>query len=180
MNYMIDEFATKISIALVRKFPNELPPVGVTRYGMKFILSNGLPLVLLLLFGWTMNILQELMICYISFAILRMVSGGYHAKNPEVCLVISTTLLICIAKFGYFLQGYEMIIGTISAILVLIFAPSNIKNQTKILERHFIYLKILSFILVLIGILINDYLISASILVQSLLLISLKGGEEID
>lgn len=177
---MIDNFATKISTALVRKFPDELPPLGVTRYGIKFIISNVLPILLLIIIGYLMGINREIAISYISFAILRMVSGGYHAKKPETCLIISTILLVCIAKFGYLLFEYQLIMSLISLIMVLVYAPSDIKNQTKILEEHFKYLKLISVVIVLIGALMNNYLVIASMLVQSLLLIPMRGGEKID
>lgn len=174
---MIDSFATKVSTRLVEKFPDELPPLGITRYGIKFLISNVMPVIFLVIAGLLMNTLSDIVICYLAFSILRMVSGGYHAKNPEMCLVISTVLLISIAKFGHLLSDYLLIMNILSLILVIVFAPSNIENQTKILQKHFKYLKIISITIILIGFLLDNYSISSSLLIQSLLLARLRGGE---
>lgn len=177
---MIDNLATKVSRTLVDRFPNELPPFGITRYGIKFILSNLVPLLSLLLIGWILDTVYEIIVCYVSFASLRMVSGGYHAKMPEVCLIISTALITLIAKFGHIMIEYVHILNLVSLALVIIYAPSNIENQTKILKSNFKFLKLISIMIVLVGFVLNDVLVSASLLVQSLLLIRLKGGEKID
>ncbi|WP_340032566.1 accessory gene regulator B family protein [Paenibacillus sp. FSL K6-1122] len=177
---MIDSFATRISTRLVEKFPDELPPLGITRYGIKFLISNVVPVVLLLIIGLMLNIVSEVVICLISFSSLRMVSGGYHAKKPEACLVISTILIALIAKFGYLLSDYTLLMNSLSLVLVAIFAPSNIENQTKILKEHFKYLKAISIGMIIMSFLLNNFLISAALLVQSLLLIRLKGGEKND
>lgn len=177
---MIDKFATNISTKLVHNFPDEMPSLSVTRYGIKFILSNVLPITLLVLIGLISNMLTEIVICITSFSTLRMVSGGYHAKNPEVCLIISTITIVLIAKFGYIFSEYSIFLCITSMWLVFRYAPSNIKNQTKILEKHFKYLKVISILIIIIGFIIDNYLITASLFVQSTLLIRRKGGGNIE
>ncbi|MBD8839409.1 accessory gene regulator B family protein [Paenibacillus sp. CFBP 13594] len=177
---MIDEFSTRLSVRLVEKYPKEMPSLGITRYGIKFIISNVLPMLILLIIGLMFNLVSEIFICLISFSSLRMVSGGYHAKEPEICLLISTVTIVLIAKLGYIMSDYTMLLSLVSLILVLIYAPSNIENQTKILVEHFKYLKMISVLIIAIGFLTNNYLVISSLFVQSSLLIRLKGGEKFD
>jgi accessory gene regulator B len=173
---MIDKLVDNISTSLVNKFPEELPPYGVTRYGIKFLISNLLPILLLLLIGTVINAFNEVMISILSFSTLRLVSGGFHAKKPELCLVISTIMILSIAKFGYFFEEYTVVVNLLSLTLVLIFSPSNIEGQTKILKENFKYLKLVSLAILAVGFFLDNYLISTSFLAQSIFLIRLKGG----
>ncbi|WP_063562990.1 accessory gene regulator B family protein [Paenibacillus sp. O199] len=174
---MIDNYVNNISRKLVDRFPTELPPYGITRYGIKFIVSNILPIMLLLLVGLMFNIYNNVLISILSFSALRLSSGGYHSEYPEICLIYSSILMLTIATFGNLFEGVEWIFSIAALILVTIFAPSNIENQTKILSKYFIYLKYIAILTVLVGALIRDPIISCSMFAQSLLLIRLKGGD---
>ncbi|WP_091013407.1 accessory gene regulator B family protein [Paenibacillus amylolyticus] len=177
---MIDRYVNNLSQTLVSKYPKELPPYGITRYGIKFIITNILPIMLLLLVGFMLNNYNNVLMSILSFSLLRMTSGGYHSKYPELCLVYSTIIIISIASFGNNFEGFEWIISGIALILVTIFAPSNIENQTKILKKYFKYLKYISILTVIVGSLFQSPIVSCSMLAQSLLLIRLKGGEKND
>lgn len=174
---MIDKFVNNLALSLVAQYPNELPPYGITRYGLKFICTNIIPIGLLLLVGLILNNYNNVLVSVISFSVLRMTSGGYHSKFPEICLLYSTMIIITVASFGSAFSGFEWIMSLISMILVVIYAPSNIENQTKILQKYFKLLKYISVLTVLIGSLFQNPIVSASMLAQSLLLIRLKGGE---
>lgn len=177
---MIDKYVNEAATRLVAKYPNELPPFGITRYGLKFIITNIFPIVLLLLVGLMLNNYNNVLISIISFSTLRMVSGGYHSDYPETCLIYSTIIILTISQFSSYLIGYELIMSGVALVLVAIYAPSNIENQTKILKRHFKYLKYISILIVLIGTLFNNPTVIASMLAQSLLLVRLKGGEKLN
>lgn len=175
---MINNIVNNASRKLVDRFPNELPPYGITRYGIKFIVSNILPITLLLLVGWSLNIYNNVLISILSFSVLRLSSGGYHSKYPELCLIYSSILIIAIASVGKILNGFEWMFSIATLILVLIYAPSNIENQTKILRKHYKYLKYISILTVALGTIVKDPIVSCSMFAQSLLLIRLKGGDK--
>ncbi|WP_124115397.1 accessory gene regulator B family protein [Paenibacillus xylanexedens] len=174
---MIDKFVNNTATRLVAQFPNELPPFGITRYSLKFIFTNVIPISLLLLIGVFTGNLSNVFISVLSFSILRMTSGGYHSDYPELCLIYSSVLILSIAEFGGLIGGFEWICSGIAFILVTVYAPSNIENQTKILKKYFKYLKYISMLTVLIGFLIQNPVVSLAMLAQSLLLVRLKGGE---
>ncbi|MFE6075700.1 accessory gene regulator B family protein [Paenibacillus sp. NPDC057886] len=177
---MIDKYVNDLSQSLVTRYPEELPPYGITRYGLKFIITNILPITLLLLVGLMLNNYNNVLISILSFSLLRMTSGGYHSKYPEICMIYSTTIILSIASLGSHFEGFEWIISGIALILVTKFAPSNIDNQTKILKKYFKYLKYISILTVIVGSLFQNPIVSCSMLAQSLLLIRLKGGEKND
>lgn len=72
---MIDRYVNNLSQTLVSKYPNELPPYGITRYGIKFIITNILPIMLLLLVGFMLNNYNNVLMSILSFSLLRMTSG---------------------------------------------------------------------------------------------------------
>ncbi|PYY28284.1 accessory gene regulator B family protein [Paenibacillus illinoisensis] len=173
---IIDKAVSSLSHKLVERYPRELPSYAITRYGIKFLVSNIIPITLLLILGAILDILPIVSLSIASFSILRMVSGGYHAKYPEACLVISTVLIMGIAIYNEYLSPYMILCNVLSLVLVAIYAPSNIENQTKIKKKYFGHLKVISVLLVSTNFILQNTVIAASFLVQSILLIRLKGG----
>lgn len=174
---MIDKITMKLSIALKSKYPNELPEVETINYVHKFILSNILPIVIILTIAALTGNLASISLSLIGFAVLRAFSGGVHLKKLESCLLLSTAIIVGIPWLSDWVADYTTILTIIASILVLIYAPSNIRKQTLIPERFFIYLKIISFIIVVSNLLIESKVLAMAFFVQAITLIRLKGGE---
>lgn len=169
---MIDQITNKLSLHLKTKYPEELPSLAVTRYSVKFIISNLLPLIILLISAWLLNLVPEVITAYLGFSILRMFSGGYHIKSADLCVVASVSLIYLIVGLSNYLSNYyKLLIIIISIILALIYSPSNIKKQTKIKEEYFIYLKIATILIIVSNIFINSNILTIAFFMQSLSLI---------
>jgi accessory gene regulator B len=182
---LIDKFSLIISKSLVDRYPNEMPSLGVVKYAIKFIICNVIPVILILLLAMMSGQFNEVLIALVGFSLLRMFSGGYHHKSAVVCILVSTTMITIVPVIGLteFASNYMWIISIISLILVLIYAPSNIKNQTKVkAEYHFIF-KMISLLIVSSNFIWGNSILSISFLIQSILLIpyeKLRGGDIIE
>ncbi|OZB98077.1 accessory gene regulator ArgB-like protein [Paenibacillus sp. XY044] len=168
---MIDLFSDKLSSYLKNKYPEELPALSIVRYSIKFLISNVLPIIIIILSSILFQMTKEVVIGLLGFCILRMFSGGYHVKSAELCILTSVTVIYLIAIVGQQINSYMIVLDLISIILVGIYAPSNIKKQTRIKEENYRYLKLMSLIIVTSNIFIQSNILSVAFLIQSITLI---------
>ena len=111
---MINKFVFNISSRMKRKYPTELPELDIVEYSLKFIITNVLPIIVIILYGVVSENLMNVLISLGSFSLLRMFSGGYHIKTPELCILTSVALIISISEIGHMLTDYKMIMGIVS------------------------------------------------------------------
>lgn len=174
---MINKFALNVSIKLKSKYPSELPELDVLEYAIKFILTNIIPILIILSYGAITDNISNILLSLGSFSLLRMFSGGYHITSPELCITTSVALIILISEFSYLFEDYILFMNIVSFILVAIYSPSNIRSQTLLPEKYDTLFKLISCIIIIINIYINNAYISSALFAQSVLLIRLKGGE---
>ncbi|MNH75614.1 putative regulator protein [compost metagenome] len=183
---MIDSLCLNLATKLKEAFPNEMPSISKMKYSLKFLMANILPLLLILLSSAMLNYFYEAMFVVLGFCGLRVVSGGKHLENADVCVVVSTLFIATVIFVSHLLSGSSYLselllsMNLISLLLVSIFAPSDISGFTKIKEENFKYLKIISLIIVIVAMLSKNIYLSFPIFLQSLSLvrINLKGGEK--
>ncbi|MWV44898.1 hypothetical protein GRF59_14850 [Paenibacillus sp. HJL G12] len=175
---MINDISDKLSVYLKKRYPNELPSVSIVRYSIKFLISNITPILVLIVSSMLLRIFPEVMIALLGFSILRMFSGGYHIKSAEVCIVVSVVLVYTIVMVSPLIQNIKTIIDIASLVLVVIFAPSNIKKQTRIKEENFIYLKIVSLMIIAGNFIVHSNILTLAFFLQSLSLIRIVYSEK--
>ncbi|MEJ3719198.1 accessory gene regulator B family protein [Paenibacillus polymyxa] len=176
---MINQLADKWSISAKRKYPDELPSQQIVRYTIKFIISNTIPIFIVLIASMLLGITKEAILALIGFSSVRMFSGGFHFKSAEMCIVFSSLVIILIASCGNYFDNYSFAMYLASIILVMLYAPSKIEQQTRVKPKNFKWFKIISLILVTLIYTINIPVLNLAALVQSLLLIRLRGGEKV-
>jgi len=170
---LINAIATKIAIKLKEANPEETASVEMMKFALVGILHNTLIFVTALVAGLCLGQLLETLVAAISFMILRLVSGGYHFKTSISCFLFSSFVFIGI-PFITLDNLWFWIINTVSILLVLIFAPSNIKEHIRVSEKYFPVFKFLSFLVVVISILFHNEVVTIAFFVQSLTLITLR------
>lgn len=177
---MINYIALKLSKTLKSKYPEELPSIDIMRYSIKFIIINAIPIAIIVCLSYIFGFLSNALIALLSFSLLRMVSGGFHFKSPEMCSLFSSITILLIGYFGSWFGQASIYFNIMSLILNIIYSPSNITKQTRIKEKYFFIFKIISVVIVICSMIINNHIISTAIFIQSLLLVrSLrKGGEK--
>ncbi|WP_308635004.1 accessory gene regulator B family protein [Paenibacillus silvisoli] len=113
---------------------------------------------------------QESVIALIAFAALRQVSGGYHLNSGWLCIFASVLLMTVLSLVS--LEPIAMnVLSLVSFLLCLVFSPSNIAKQTRIPQKYFPLLKVISLLIIVSSYLIGSAVLTASLFAQSLTII---------
>lgn len=179
---LIEYLSEKIGLYLQLKYPNELSNFKINRYAVKFLLTNVITVLIPIIYGIVFHEMYSIIGAMASFAILRRYAGGFHLKSPDMCIILSASIIIFSSIASDFLK-YDFIIemNIITLILVAVFAPSRIEKKID-KNRN----KLISLIIVIIGIIMYKPYISISLFFEALTLISFnkikiwKGGEKIE
>lgn len=111
-----------------------------------------------------------------AFGTLRVLTGGYHIKSGDLCVLVSVLMFITIS-FIDVNNAFFIVISILSFLLVLTYAPSNIPKQAKYFVKYSKPLKIIALSVILYDIFIlKSYVVSIAFFAQSLTLISNKRG----
>lgn len=173
---MVDNIALSIAQRIKNTVPNHPSSVNVLKYALIVILNAVFGVVLSLLTSLFTGKTSEVILIIIAFALLRQLSGGYHIKSSDGCVIFSVMLFTTLSLFPTLDWVYIVIINSISALLALAYAPSKIDRQSKIPKRYYPYLKIASVLLISTNFLFLSSTISLAFLAQCISLI--KGGEK--
>lgn len=172
---MIEAIANRIAVKLKEANPEETASVDVMKYALFGLIHNTLTFATALIVGLLLGHLVDTLVAAISFMTLRFVSGGYHFKTPLSCLVFSSLIFVVIP----FVQVPEMwlyVINSLSLLLALIFAPSNIREHIRVPEKYWPLFKVISVIIVGANYFFLNPIITLALFVQSITLITLKKG----
>ncbi|MCC3377159.1 accessory gene regulator ArgB-like protein [Cohnella sp. REN36] len=119
--------------------------------------------------------IEEAIMALIAFGALRQVSGGLHLKSGDLCVLVSV-IGITLISFSNFNSAVIYIVTSISLCLAALFAPSRIENQTRIPERYFPALKIISLLIIGSNFFIQSPILAVAWFVQGLTLIKPLGA----
>ncbi len=170
---MIESWAEKIAVSIKKSNEAETASVDVMKFALIGILDLGIAGALTLLIGFATGALYGTLLSLASFFVLRLFSGGYHFKTAEACILFSTAALAAVPHIPVN-SLWTVILTSVSCILVLLYAPSNIKGATRIPEKYHFYLKPISLVLVASNFLIVSGTLSLAFTLQSLSLIRTK------
>ena len=183
---LISYFLSKYLHNKIQKYHNQGYDMGkcakyniqVYYYGLQIIIGGINKFLLLIIPGLLLNILPQLLLVTISFASLRIWTGGLHYDSYTKCSYISLlsfTLMALLAKYIILNQLITALIFLIVFIIILLYAPIEHKNHP-IKENKKLKFKIIAICvlitLFIINISTNNNIISNSI-IYSLLLISI-------
>jgi len=102
-------------------------------YGYQLFYSELYHIPLILLTGWILGLLPEIIIVTLSFSILKHYTGGHHADSWLVCFIESITLMGCGAALTHMISSNINVsiifIGIIIGILIQIFTLTSIGNR---------------------------------------------------
>ncbi|WP_164472774.1 accessory gene regulator ArgB-like protein [Cohnella candidum] len=170
---MVESLALRIAQAIKRVDPEKTASVEVMKFSLEAIMNTLVVIVLVGVAGLVTSTFAESMLAFGAFAFLRFFSGGLHMRKALHCSIVST-LLIASAPHIPLNESWMWGIGTLSAVLVLIYAPSNIEGQARIPSKYFIYLKLISIAIVLSNFLIMNDTVCVVFAIQAATLIRLQ------
>lgn len=106
-------------------------------YAVYIILSSAFHIITVIALGLCFNLLVESLVFYFSFIAIRKFAGGYHAKTPTRCYIISIitiVLMLCIIKWiliiNYLSIYYSLFFSELVCVLILCFlSPLDTENK---------------------------------------------------
>ena len=149
--------------------------IQVYYYGFQIIIGAINKGILLILLGLLFEILPQLILVTISFAVLRIWIGGLHFNSYSKCSfasLISFLIIGLLDKYIYFNEIINIIIFIFALIIIIFYAPVEHKNRLLKSKDKIKFKLIALFILIvlfIIHILINNVIISNSIVYGVLL-----------
>lgn len=128
MNYITDsivQFMLKHGII-------EAEDAEIYQFGFNQLIFISINLITTVIIGIVFSMLFESIIFLVSYMVVRVYAGGYHAKTQFRCYIISS-LFIVLALIGvkYIIwEGFANIIAiTIAAIIIFKLSPVETKNK---------------------------------------------------
>ena len=106
-------------------------------YAVYIILAPAFHIITIIALGLCFNLLVESLVFYLSFIVIRKFAGGYHAKTPTRCYIISIitiVLMLCIIKWiliiNYLSIYYSLFFSELVCVLILCFlSPLDTENK---------------------------------------------------
>lgn len=169
---MINKLSEQIALSIKRANPHDTKSVPVLKFGLIMIISTSMIIFTTSVVSFLLGTLKETWIVLISFALLRMFSGGFHFKSPELC-IFTTIAGAIIVPFIIIPQSWLLPVTGLTLLVLLFFAPCRIENQSRFFKpKHCLLLKALSILIVLTAYLVfNNLLLGVTFLIQALTLI---------
>ncbi|MBJ6363327.1 accessory gene regulator ArgB-like protein [Paenibacillus sp. GCM10012307] len=175
---MLEAFSRQLAGTIKQALPDHPVSEAVLRYGLNIVFNTVCTIVLSMILGIAAGRLPETMVVLFGFALLRVLSGGYHFKSGLLCVVVSS--IVAVSLSFVVLDAYTLFtLNAINAVLVVIYAPSGIERQTRIPKRCFPMLKIAALLIVLTNLHIHSSLLAVSWFVQAISLVPVKQWKEV-
>lgn len=131
---MIERCAYIVSDWLLDKEVIQKEDRELYEYAVYSLLITIVPLSMAMIFGSVMGVLGQSIILMIPFMTIRKYSGGYHAKNPTVCFVISCLLLFFCIRISIYVEYNILVIFLMLVSVVSLIANSPIDSENRQLE----------------------------------------------
>mgnify|MGYP001298694246 CR=1 FL=1 len=167
---MIDWISDRLAWKVKSMNSEETASVELLSYFFAFTLTNLLVIVITISFGIAFDTLKGTIVGMAGFALLRAVSGGYHIKSADLCVLLSSAMIILI-PFIPLKNWHIYLLTVISLFLAVLYAPSKISNQTNIPEKFHKHLKVISLAIIASNFFILSSVLALAFFIQSLLLI---------
>lgn len=128
---MVKKFSEKAVGYLVDNRVIQQKDTGIYQYGISVLVFSLANIVTILVIGGILNCIPE-GICYtVCYIILRKFTGGYHARTPQACYLISSSMYfvsIYVVRSGLVNKGL-LVSVVILAIICSFIIPVDTENK---------------------------------------------------
>lgn len=112
----------------------------VVKWGIRNILDTLFNIATFLIIGVLMHMLIETIVFTLGYIPLRSYAGGYHAKTPFKCWILSNFILLIALLCVHYLSRYPFIfwsLAILSVIFLIILMPvSDIHKPLSNVDKH--------------------------------------------
>ena len=144
---MVEALAQHLATKIKRASPHQTASVPVMKFALIIVINFMVPTVASLLFGAMTGKLLETLTAMGYFIALRILSGGYHFETPVLCMV-ATCITFALPPHLELNGQWTLMLTTLSLLMVLILAPSNMRGYNTIPEKYYPLLKLFSVLIV--------------------------------
>ncbi len=167
---MIDRWAYHAAKHIKQVVPQHSASLAVLTFSLSIVI-NTVSIVLVTIFlSLLLGTFKQSMIIMVTFAILRMFTGGYHLKSGLHCILVSS-LLFVLLSIVTLPTIYCIIFTCMSIMLILYYAPSNIDKHSRIPKTYYIWLKVMGCLLVAVNLVVLSLPFALASFVQAISLI---------
>jgi len=144
---MIESMALRLAQRLKNAEPEGTASVEVMKYSLVILLNLFFTILVIGLAGAITGKFGQTMLGLSAFMVLKFVSGGAHLRTALQCSVLSVVCVVAVPHIPL-TDTWTQAVIVVSAVLLLLFAPSNLKGHTRIPDRYFPLLKLASVLIV--------------------------------
>ncbi|CAM3838765.1 accessory gene regulator B family protein [Cohnella lubricantis] len=176
---MIEKLSYQIATSIKNAEPDKTPSVDMMKFSLIILIHTAFTALLIIIVslftGETLATFEGLLF----FMCLRFFSGGYHMHKSSWCTILSIVLM-CSAPLFDLNEKIVFILNVLNCIMMVVFAPANIKGYARIPEKYFPLLKVISILIAGSNFMFMSSTIAAVSLFQSVLLLfkNKEGGEK--
>ncbi|WP_159881387.1 accessory gene regulator B family protein [Paenibacillus puerhi] len=165
---LIDRTARYLAISIRNNYP-AAHSESVLTYSLITLINTLSAIIISLIVSVFTNHIFETTITIIAFLAIRYVSGGMHLSSSVHCSIFSSIVILISSHIFFQYQGWGQILNFISLIILSITAPNGIKGVSRISERYYPILKLISCIIVLLNFWIQSPSLSMIYFIQAVL-----------
>lgn len=167
------DYSHQLAVYLKRVNPQHPASIEVITFAIRSLSNFIGTTIVSLLIAYFLQQTSAALLAMISFAVLRSISGGYHLKTSLGC-VVATSLMVNIIPFIPVHKHVFYLMTFLSMLLCGAFGARNINHTTRIPEKYFPLLRILSVLVVSVNLLVQSNIMALSFFAQSLSLIQIQ------
>lgn len=172
---------------MLRKFAVELnarmnangvtaPSVDVIHYALQIVTNTVGISALSLLIGLLTGQFVQTLVTLLFFAVIRVLTGGYHLKSGFWCIVVSTAVMSGIPHI-VLNTGWTYTLTAAALAVVLLLAPANYDKYARISPKYYPHLKIAASVVVSLNFFIVSDTIALAYITAAALLPFKEGGQ---
>ncbi|MBD2845718.1 accessory gene regulator B family protein [Paenibacillus sp. IB182496] len=167
---MLERLSVRLASRIRAEVPDHPRSEAVLAYGLKLMFNTAATLLLGVLLGMLLGMLSRVLLALGAFALLRVLSGGYHFRSALVCVIVSSVGAAVLAYVQLSPAAVAALNG-INALLVLGYAPSGIERQSRIPAAWYPHLRAASLLIVLSNFWFQSPLLAATWFLQAVSLL---------
>jgi len=173
---MIERLAEYLAITIKKNGGDAAVSVSVLKFALTLLLSIFFIFFFSGIIGFFLSSVFSIYLSLLVIGILRYFSGGWHLKSGLSCVLFTVAVVTLISQAPTLAVSTQLILNLISVFLVTLLAPTG-HGQIIRSSRQRIRFKWVAIVIVIVGALVQDSIITLSILFQSLTLITIKRGD---
>lgn len=148
---MLSKLAASLAKRYIAETEKSEDKTELYSYAFFHMLSFAAFFALAILYGAILKILLQSIVFFISFWLIRIYAGGFHAKTEAACAVLSSAgllLFITAIKLSdtYGLRDFVLALAASAAVFIYLFCPLG-TPQKQLSEKEFKYFRKISLII---------------------------------